>query len=379
MRKEAAILLAKTEYVIGKIVGKEGSSMPGAIARYVDPGFFRKIAEKVTTYAVTGTNGKTVTTKMIHEMLSAEDIPNITNWSGSNLENGAATPFLLNCDPSGNPRIRTAAIECDELWSRLLFDYMDPAVITVTNLLPDQLDRFESPEKLKEKIVTFLQASHAKICLNAEDPLCLAMAGELTGHEIFLYSEKDGIVMVNGASYPVTLHVPGNYNYKNAAAATAALFAANTLTEKGLKALSDFKLPFGRMETIQVHGRPISFNLAKNPSGVELTLDHIVSSGEKPMIVFGFNNKLLDGYDTTWIRRVPYEKYRNILSDVVCYGSIRKEMKEVISTYAERTEEIADKKELFRLIQTSEKPVFLILNFTCMEEIRGWPPGPLEI
>ena len=71
MRMELALFAAKSEHYLGKVFGLPGTAMPGTIARNIDGGFFHKIAARTDVIAVTGTNGKTVTVKMIAEMMEA--------------------------------------------------------------------------------------------------------------------------------------------------------------------------------------------------------------------------------------------------------------------------------------------------------------------
>lgn len=372
MKTELALFVAKAEHYLGKVFGLSGTAMPGAIARNIDGGFFHKIATRTDVIAVTGTNGKTVTVKMIAEMMEAEGFPCFGNFSGGNVRDGAATAFIMNSDIKGNPQKKNGVIECDELWCGLLFDYMNPSVIVITNIMRDQLDRNKNPEHVKEVLTGFVKKTNSKICLNAEDELLSEMSTELSGREIYLYSEKDGTVTVNGKTFDIKLNVAGDYNRKNAAAAVAVLCAKGIVPEKSLKALESFSLPEGRMEKVKTKKTELLFNLAKNPEGIEQTLNYIRESGIMLKIVFGLNNRLTDGFDKTWIAEPNYEKYREILTDVAFYGDAKEEASRVIGPYSGTSEIIGSRRELLDTIKHSEKPVALILNYTCMQQEREW-------
>ena len=91
---------------------------------------------------VTGTNGKTTTSRMIEQILKENRIDYIANKSGANLLSGLTTTLISDVKMNLKSRSHTALLEVDEARFRLSSKYMHPAVLVVTNFFRDQLDRF---------------------------------------------------------------------------------------------------------------------------------------------------------------------------------------------------------------------------------------------
>ena len=71
-----------------KTFTKGGSSMPGKVAHAIDPNILKSLAENYDVIIVSGTNGKTLTTSLIVQLLK-QKYPNIlTNPTGANLTQG---------------------------------------------------------------------------------------------------------------------------------------------------------------------------------------------------------------------------------------------------------------------------------------------------
>jgi len=91
---------------------------------------------------VTGTNGKTTTTRIIGKVLEENNIEYITNKSGANLVSGIITTFIESVNIFGKSKTSTALLEVDEAAFNVVTDYVQPDVLVVTNFFRDQLDRY---------------------------------------------------------------------------------------------------------------------------------------------------------------------------------------------------------------------------------------------
>ena len=116
--------------------------MPGRIALKIYPELLSLLAKDVRTVAVTGTNGKTTSSRMIEQAFLEQGKSYFANRSGANLISGITTEFVINSSLSGKCRKEYAVIECDEAAARKVFSQLKPQVIVVTNLFRDQLDRY---------------------------------------------------------------------------------------------------------------------------------------------------------------------------------------------------------------------------------------------
>ena len=65
-----AIFMCKFSRLAIRKLGRGGTDMPGRIALKICPDLLGRLAEGVTTVIVTGTNGKTTTSRMIEQAMT---------------------------------------------------------------------------------------------------------------------------------------------------------------------------------------------------------------------------------------------------------------------------------------------------------------------
>ena len=152
-----AILVCKTLRFLSRLLHRGGTAMPGRWAVRICPNLLSILARDVKTIAVTGTNGKTSTSRMIEEAFAEQGLDYFANRSGANLMSGVVTEFVMNCSLTGKMRRHNAVIECDEAASRTVFAQLKPKVILVTNLFRDQLDRYGEVTHTLENIRAVLR------------------------------------------------------------------------------------------------------------------------------------------------------------------------------------------------------------------------------
>ena len=175
-----AILLCKLLRFVSRVLHRGGTAMPGRYALKLCPNLLERLAKQVKTVAVTGTNGKTTSARMIEEAFREQGLSYLTNRSGANLIDGITTEFVMNSSLLGRVKKDYAVIECDEAAARKVFPRLRPQVVVVTNLFRDQLDRYGEVTHTLENIREALRgAPEAKLCLNADCSLTASLAGDL--------------------------------------------------------------------------------------------------------------------------------------------------------------------------------------------------------
>jgi lipid II isoglutaminyl synthase (glutamine-hydrolysing) len=126
----------------------------------------------------------------------------------------------------------------------------------------------------------------------------------------------------------VDLPLPGLYNVYNALAATAAGLCSGISLEQIRDGLEAVRAVFGRVETIEVSGKPVSILLIKNPAGaneVLRTLSLESDSGGLDIWI-ALNDKIADGRDVSWIWDADFELLSDQVRRVVCSGTRAPEM-----------------------------------------------------
>ena len=91
-----ACLLCRLSIWVLRRMGRGGTAIPGKIAMKVCPDVLGCLAKDVRCIAVTGTNGKTTSARMIEEAFRLDGRSYFSNRSGANLINGVTSLFIEN-------------------------------------------------------------------------------------------------------------------------------------------------------------------------------------------------------------------------------------------------------------------------------------------
>jgi UDP-N-acetylmuramyl tripeptide synthase len=306
------------------------------------------------TVLVSGTNGKTTTTKFLARGLAAAAATEVlTNAEGANLPSGLATAL------AGGRQGVPAVLEVDEAWLGPASAAVKPAVLVLLNLSRDQLDR---NNEVRQVALRWRQACEAlrpgaTAVANADDPLVawaasaapraswvsagLGWTADATGcprcsgpvvffaggdfeggdwkceacgfarprPDIWLERGEDGrhVVMTPRGPCELRLRLPGRANRANAAMALGALVSLGYDPQSALAALAEVGEVGGRYKTVQVEGGlSARLFLAKNPAGWAEIFD-MLSPAPAPVVVV-INARTADGHDPSWLWDVPFER-----------------------------------------------------------------------
>lgn len=179
MNVTLSLIATKTAASLSRAFGRGGGgALPGVVAEQLDPHLSGKLAAGLggDVIVVTGTNGKTTTTKLIAELLAASGASLVTNSSGSNLKRGVTSALIAAADLRGRLKANVGLFEVDEASLRLVAPEIKPTHIIVTNLFRDQLDRYGELDTTAALIGEGIAATDAQIYLNADDPLVASLS-----------------------------------------------------------------------------------------------------------------------------------------------------------------------------------------------------------
>jgi lipid II isoglutaminyl synthase (glutamine-hydrolysing) len=176
--RAAAAGAGKTVRFVSRALGRGGgTTLPGHVAGRIDPGLVAGLAASLPNgcVLVTGTNGKTTTTRILAGAARAAGLEVITNPEGSNMLSGVATSLLVRTNSLGVLDVPASAIgifEVDEGALPAAIETLSPRLVVITNLFRDQLDRYFEVDfvaKLWEKAMAGLPPT-TTVVLNADDP-----------------------------------------------------------------------------------------------------------------------------------------------------------------------------------------------------------------
>ncbi|MBB1563870.1 DUF1727 domain-containing protein [Candidatus Saccharibacteria bacterium] len=348
-RQILSTLIGKTVKQAARLRGG-GSALPGLVIEKIDPGFIARTLAQIPhgVVVISGTNGKTTTTKIVVELLEAAGLKVFTNRTGSNFSRGVAAALLGEVDMRGRLDADIAVLELDEAWAVKFVQLVPPRYSLLLNVMRDQLDRFGEIDTAAGFLAKIAQATTDTVVLNRDDPRIYrlhqktaadvaffgttdqllelmptddalktgqAQANQTAPADVLLtdIDKQTATFHIDNAKHAVQMRLNGVYNLLNAA---AALSLVRQITgEKAelttlLGALSDVAPAFGRGETIVIDGTPIELILVKNPSGFRLSLLSFADGTADTMIAI--NDNYADGRDVSWLWDVDVSRLEQV-------------------------------------------------------------------
>ncbi len=349
MQKLIGTALGKTIGQVTKIRGSGGQALPGLFVEKIFPKYPSKMLAQLPegVVIITGTNGKTTTTKMVVDMLRSAGKKVLTNKTGSNLTRGIISSLVHNARLSGRLDYDIAIFELDEAFARLFVKNVPTRWVLALNVTRDQLDRFGEVDTTAAMIAETMACAHQGIIVNANDPRLLPAAesiskknsavlktfglskeleqffpteNELVAVEIksSSYSNSSDVILVkfngqtvtykiDGKEYSAELKLSGQHNFQNAAAAIAlssVILPGLSATEL-LTMLSQVEPAFGRGEIFNLgEGNTMRLVLVKNPAGFRQALASYPPNGATVMIAI--NDNIADSRDVSWLWDVDF-------------------------------------------------------------------------
>jgi UDP-N-acetylmuramyl tripeptide synthase len=313
----------------------------GLVAMTLDRSILRQLGAGRRTVIVTGTNGKSTTTRMTSAALSTMGRV-ATNAEGANMDAGLVAAL------AADRRAGLAALEVDEMHVPHVSDAVNPSVITLLNLSRDQLDRVGEINTIERALRAGL-AGHPKavVVANCDDVLMTSAAydspnvvwvaaggawandsgscprsGEVivreqghwysTGADFkrpspHWWFDDRTLYGPDGLALPMRLALPGSVNRGNAAQAVAAAVALGTDPAAALAAVAKVDEVAGRYRIVRVGEHEARTLLAKNPAGWQEALSMVDKHAAG--VVIAVNGQIPDGEDLSWLWDVRFEHF----------------------------------------------------------------------
>jgi UDP-N-acetylmuramyl tripeptide synthase len=293
-----SLFLAKLTNLVIKLFNfGHGMTWPGHVALKLYPEILKdgKFKFPYGVILVSGTNGKTTTTKILTHILEYSGLKVVHNKSGANLLNGIVSSLLLSMDFLGHLNSDIAVFEVDENTLPQILQFIDPNVLVLLNLSRDQLDRYGEVDVILEKWMAAVSNLHSDTELvldssqNYFNPLIEVFKGEVTN-----FDDSD--------EYSKLTNLVGKFNIKNINAAVDTAILVGIEEDLIKESLADFTSAYGRGEVVEYADKEFHIFLAKNPASFNNNVEEIVSgnvSGDAYWIIF--NDNIPDGRDVSWI------------------------------------------------------------------------------
>jgi UDP-N-acetylmuramyl tripeptide synthase len=385
IRKTAAVWAGKATGILSRVTRRGGgTTLPGDVARAIDPEVLTKLSRDLThgSIVITGTNGKTTTSRLISWLLEGAGNHVVANRAGANLIFGATAAAVNQAGTDGKLKADWGVFEIDEASLPKAVEEIQPKATLVLNLFRDQLDRYGELETIAKKIEKALSAmsSGATAILNADDPrvaeiglslprkprwfglddtsvaakelphaadarTCPKCGASLNFEAVYVghdgvYSCPNGDfarpkpditatnITLDGfdslaatiAGTRIEMPLGGLYNVYNVLAAFSAVQAVGLEPGYIAERLRSFQAAFGRQERIEFRGRHLILVLSKNPAGFNETVRTAVDLAKGREFIIGLNDRKADGTDVSWIWDVDFEQLKDKAQMVIPAG-----------------------------------------------------------
>lgn len=348
MKNRILIIIGKIIQAISRLKGG-GSALPGLVMEKIDPNFISNMLKglKYGVVVISGTNGKTTTTKMVVELLESQGINVFSNKTGSNFVRGVGAAILSEANWSGKLEADIAVLELDEAHATHFVKLIQPRYSLLLNVMRDQLDRFGEIDYTAELLHKIGENTSGSVVLNANDSFLgkKEFSKDFSKVVKFGFNQKladffpndDEIHLKNskksrrkisanvlledfsnntakiswgGKTDEFKLKIGGIHNILNLTAAIA--LVEEILNAKKLKinrqkvicAAEKIQPAFGRGEKIKINSKEIEIILVKNPAGFQINLQNFKPEDFETMIAI--NDNYADGRDMSWLWDVDF-------------------------------------------------------------------------
>ena len=184
MRYLLAILIGRLVRVAVRLVRPGGgSALPGLVLSKIAPGLLAKVLGSFEhgLVIITGSAGKSTTTKMTVAIVRAHGLSVFTNPSTANIEQGFYSSILERANLRAEVAGDIAILEMDEAHAAAIVKRVKPRFATILNVLEDQLDRFEDPAFVRRDLAIVGESATEGVVLNADDQNIIWMLADSVG------------------------------------------------------------------------------------------------------------------------------------------------------------------------------------------------------
>jgi lipid II isoglutaminyl synthase (glutamine-hydrolysing) len=186
LRLSAALLAGRAAGTLSRRLGRGGGTViSGHVVPRIAPRALSSISARIRygVVMVSGTNGKTTTSRLLSRMLTQSGLRPLHNRAGANLLTGLISAVAADADLQGMPRANVGVFEVDEATVPGALQHVKPRALLLTNLFRDQLDRYGEVHYVaglwREALPRL--PGNAQLILNADDPLVASLGDGRSG------------------------------------------------------------------------------------------------------------------------------------------------------------------------------------------------------
>ena len=288
--------------------------------------------------AITGSNGKTTTTTLTGEILTAGGLPTMV---GGNI----GTPAISLTERAKLETVIVLEVSSFQLETIQTFR---PKIAVVLNVTPDHLDRhrtFEAYVDAKARIFVNQRGDDFAV-LNADDPTCTTLAAR-TQAQVFWFSRQkevtqgayvhEGKILFRDSrgqlEVMLSSEIPlkGAHNLENVLAAVCAAALMGCAPQKIRQAVRDFKAVEHRLEFVATI-RGVDYYNDSKATNVDATIKALESFPANIHLILGGKDK---GSDYSVLNELLRQRVKRVYTIGAAAGKIESQIKNVKIVHAE--------------------------------------------
>lgn len=410
-----SIAIGKFIFWILRLLGRTGSALPGFVIEKLNPRFLPHMLDRLPqgVIIVSGTNGKTTTTKILTALLESQGVRVLTNKTGSNFVRGIISVVIDKARWNSDLPYDMAVFEQDEAHAVQFARQVKPRGVVILNVMRDQMDRFGEIDTTRKMLQQLASAATDWVVLNANDERVshikpaagvttywYAHSKELqpdflTDDQLYhaestdyylaskptvslaAYTNSDVTLTVDGKTVRYDYALQGGHNALNLVAALTALYAVRPRykSERVSQTLQDLHPAFGRGEVITLpSGGRLTLQLVKNPGGFTQAL-RMLELNKYAVVGIAINDDYPDGRDVSWLWDVDFHELKT-QSVILCGGTRATDMANRLKyddvTTSAAYDSITDYADALDGAVTKDSgDAILFCTYTAMRKLRG--------
>ena len=312
-----------------------GSALPGVVANKLDRNLLANSLKILPEglVVVSGSAGKSSTTQYLVSLLESHGMKVFTNNSTANIRQGLVAAVLKQCNWRGQLNHDIAVLELDEGHGAVLANELDVRLAVLTNVLSDQLDRFNDPDDVIAMLLA-IGTSAKQVVINADDKnltqlefrspaVGFGLSKSLAQKQAVRYALNFGphpsiqilveagqneiFVNTETALQFATTKLPEHQVLNLAAAVTALYLLIKPDPNSVSDVLKQLNPVFARNEMVQVAETDVTIRLVQNPTSFQLNLDEL-GPDQKPLMLMAGR----DIHDPSWLWTVDFKKLKRV-------------------------------------------------------------------
>ncbi len=339
MRVALAIFVGRVVQLLARLRGGKGSGAPGLVTNFLAPALLKTVLASFPDglVVVSGTSGKSTTTKMLAALLTAHEVRVFTNSSTANLPQGLTSAVLDQGDWRGRIDADIAVLEMDEAHGAAMAEQFTARVVVLTNVMLDDIERYQSMSRVASLLGTIAARATEAVVLNADDAALLSLGRSLDIRDDlavgwFGVTEAVLAAQPHGLGYAATAQERMNSAdavlVEAVAGRTARLSLSDETVEIGLPSrgahfavdaaaaveasrrilgerfeidlagttLSSMAPVFGRGEMVTINAVELEFVLVQNTASFQLNLDCLEPGSDRIFVAIGSEEN-----DSSWL------------------------------------------------------------------------------